>query len=894
MTFKAIDQGHFRSTYEGKDFTILNGRLLADESFDEKDRQLILQTYNNTLLGMQQGLMGMQQRMQMNAMSGSNFAFAGTAYASTTIGGSSAFDQGGTIISNLEVGGGSTGAFSSSSGGDGGLAFAHASYNLATGRESLKRIRSLNHGKRISLLEGGPLAKPRQPVMVIEDISDEKSPKKPRNFDEVDGSILAEPILQKTTFTPKAIIYDDPKTYEAQDKNELPLAKRLDEYIISLDENFNLENRYHFHQAKPKRVIRRKLSPKDKFRLESPEKYCLFEEECLKLHNQYRKMHGVPPLVHNEFLSQVAKEWAEHLALKDAFYHRPNNEYGENLYYVEGIPCRAKMAVKAWYDEIDLYDYDNPKFSKEVGHFTQLVWKDTREVGTGVAQIGNKIWVCCNYHPPGNYSNQINDEFVPRPIIKRVKNKKLSGMRLRICCGCVIDSKGRIGFIQKQKGRAIELQTGPPLRDQPRQQSVETIALESLARDTKSELAREKETKKRKKSAFTTYLREFTTLSNSRTSNEGNINPGFSISSECIPKKISPNQRTSVFNSPKLKTSIFPTLVFGDSIPIINSTSNFIYISKNGKKNEMKFEQIAPEHYRGVFKNNKFTIVNGELLSQDGTFDDFEKELILKNYLQAILAMQQGVTGFEEKILNSLQQKLPTINHKRLSELTIPNESKIKVNFTADNGEKSHMTFKQIKPGLFRGTFNKKEFSIANGQVLPLRRSDWGLNKELILSSFLRAVMGMQQTELGVHRGEWAMETKLSGNQLNPMELLKAACPERRFLLESESLKIHNEYRRIHGVPPLAHSELLCEMAREWAEHLALKDTTHKRSHDVYGENLYHSHGVPLDAREIISTWYNEIKSYDFKNPKFTNETEHFTQLVWKDTKEMGTGIAQM
>jgi PadR family transcriptional regulator len=37
------------------------------------------------------------------------------------------------------------------------------------------------------------------------------------------------------------------------------------------------------------------------------------------------------------------------------------------------------------------------------GHYTQIVWSNTREVGCGVARDSNReVWVC-NYNPPGNW-----------------------------------------------------------------------------------------------------------------------------------------------------------------------------------------------------------------------------------------------------------------------------------------------------------------------------------------------------------------------------------------------------------------------------------------------------------------------------------------------------------
>jgi len=41
-----------------------------------------------------------------------------------------------------------------------------------------------------------------------------------------------------------------------------------------------------------------------------------------------------------------------------------------------------------------------------------------------------------------------------------------------------------------------------------------------------------------------------------------------------------------------------------------------------------------------------------------------------------------------------------------------------------------------------------------------------------------------------------------------------------------------------------------------------------------------------------IDNWYNEIKLYNFKNPGFSNKTDHFTCLVWKSSKSFSIGIS--
>ncbi|XP_053086503.1 Golgi-associated plant pathogenesis-related protein 1 isoform X2 [Pangasianodon hypophthalmus] len=132
-----------------------------------------------------------------------------------------------------------------------------------------------------------------------------------------------------------------------------------------------------------------------------------FAGEFLKAHNKYRKQHGAPPLTLDPNLNCSAQAWAENLLSIRALKHSDTN-LGENLYYTYSSSPKkvtGHIAVDSWYNEIKNYDFNRPGFSSETGHFTQVVWKDSKELGVGVATDGTTTFVVGHYSPAGNISN---------------------------------------------------------------------------------------------------------------------------------------------------------------------------------------------------------------------------------------------------------------------------------------------------------------------------------------------------------------------------------------------------------------------------------------------------------------------------------------------------------
>nr|XP_045609389.1 nucleoporin NSP1-like isoform X2 [Procambarus clarkii] len=133
-----------------------------------------------------------------------------------------------------------------------------------------------------------------------------------------------------------------------------------------------------------------------------------FAKECLKSHNDYRAKHGAPPLKLSKKLSKYAEEWAKTIAKKETLQHRPNNSYGENLYCAWSSNPKHKIkgseAVDSWYSEIKDFTFGREPSDLRAGHFTQVVWMDSTELGVAIARSkSGKIFVVANYSPAGNF-----------------------------------------------------------------------------------------------------------------------------------------------------------------------------------------------------------------------------------------------------------------------------------------------------------------------------------------------------------------------------------------------------------------------------------------------------------------------------------------------------------
>ena len=143
-----------------------------------------------------------------------------------------------------------------------------------------------------------------------------------------------------------------------------------------------------------------------------------FQQNALDAHNKYRKKHHVGNLVLSKDLCNIAQKYAESLARTGNFAHSGDsyngNPMGENLFACYGMKITGKTMTDDWYNEINDYNFNRPGFKSGTGHFTQVVWKGSKQVGFGYAQARDGYYYgVANYYPAGNYMNEFEDNVFP-------------------------------------------------------------------------------------------------------------------------------------------------------------------------------------------------------------------------------------------------------------------------------------------------------------------------------------------------------------------------------------------------------------------------------------------------------------------------------------------------
>lgn len=128
---------------------------------------------------------------------------------------------------------------------------------------------------------------------------------------------------------------------------------------------------------------------------------------------------ALTPLTWDDALAATAQQWAAKCTDADGNGLVDHNDgrstghpyyVGENIYASSGT-ATGSGAVSAWAGEVASYHYDSNTCDagKVCGHYTQVVWRDTKALGCALANCrGLKFpsTVVCDYGPGGNVNNQ--------------------------------------------------------------------------------------------------------------------------------------------------------------------------------------------------------------------------------------------------------------------------------------------------------------------------------------------------------------------------------------------------------------------------------------------------------------------------------------------------------
>jgi len=158
------------------------------------------------------------------------------------------------------------------------------------------------------------------------------------------------------------------------------------------------------------------------------------KEAVLNKHNELRRItakgrtpgqpgaSNMKKMVWNDELEIIAQRWAEqcNFGHDDVRGKLDKTQVGQNAYigFSSQSSSRGDLvsslttATQNWFDEVSDPGFhssgiDNFRFDFGTGHYTQVVWADSEELGCGMVHFKDGRWfktmVICNYAPAGNF-----------------------------------------------------------------------------------------------------------------------------------------------------------------------------------------------------------------------------------------------------------------------------------------------------------------------------------------------------------------------------------------------------------------------------------------------------------------------------------------------------------
>ena len=148
----------------------------------------------------------------------------------------------------------------------------------------------------------------------------------------------------------------------------------------------------------------------------------------LKIHNDIRQKNKHEKIELNDKLTQIAQKTADNFDILEEtnfqIENYNNKPLGINYEKFNDDNLKIKDICEKWIMEGNKKQIKN--FSK-IKHFTQIVWKNTKEIGIGYSELNNKEKILVIlYYPAGNIFEEFNEN-IPKGIFLEEKDKPKSG-----------------------------------------------------------------------------------------------------------------------------------------------------------------------------------------------------------------------------------------------------------------------------------------------------------------------------------------------------------------------------------------------------------------------------------------------------------------------------------
>lgn len=157
-------------------------------------------------------------------------------------------------------------------------------------------------------------------------------------------------------------------------------------------------------------------------------KFTAFHYNCLNSINDLRREHGVPSLNLSLECCEHSLQRANYIFEEDTV-ETLETKYGENVYLEYPTDNLSDInnefavpnVIKDWYKEGKLYNYAEPGYNSKTVNFTQMIWKNTSDMGSALLKADGRIIFVLSFLPPGNIRGQFGSNVFP-PICNKGHN----------------------------------------------------------------------------------------------------------------------------------------------------------------------------------------------------------------------------------------------------------------------------------------------------------------------------------------------------------------------------------------------------------------------------------------------------------------------------------------